>query len=298
MKISITSYLFIFFFSHSICYPELIAQVPAHHMTPGLPWTVVDESELPAEAFDSAYHNAIIDYIGDNAEIRYLFRVYFHPELTNLVDGKIYAEIPRDPGVSEIISWNRGRIDSSNVDGLGNSDRILYRGNESDHPSVSSNSIFALTYVIALDTSLSFYPEAYNGLIQFGPATYELFGGPKGAGAHRYGYFIQVVDSIWHPQVSSVREPLSSIQVKAYPNPCIDQYTIEIPELWQQKPSTLNILHGSTGQVVFQVELPLGQAEITLTEETLNNLAPGFYTAFIRREDGVGGVAATNLIKQ
>lgn len=278
--------------------PVLNAQVPAHHMTQGLPWTVVDESELPPEAFDSTYHKAIIDYIGDNAEIRYLFRVYFHPELTEIIGGKIYAEIPRDPGVSEIISWNRGRIDSSNVDGLGSSDRILYRGNESDHPSVSPISIITLTYVIALDTSLNFYPEAYNGLIQFGPATYELFGGPNGAGAHRYGYFIQVVDSIYHPQVSSVREPFAKVQVSAYPNPCTDHYTIEVPKPWQQKPSTLSILHGSTGQIVFQNEIPPGQAEITLTDETLHNLAPGFYTALIRREDGVGGVAATNLIKQ
>ena len=277
---------------------RLNAQVQSHHMTPGLPWTVVDESELPPEAIDSATYNFIVDLVSQSDELRYLFRVYFHPELIEIVDGKIYAEIPRDPGVTEVLHWNNGQIDSSQVDGVGESDYIRYRGNESDHPNTGQFSNFMLTYVIGIDTSIRSYPETYFGEIQFAPAPYTLFGGPAGTGAHRYGYFIQVVDSIYHPQVSSAREPLSKVQVSAYPNPCTNRFTVDIPELWRQNPSTLTILHGSTGQVVYQVELPLGRAKITLTEETLNKLSPGFYAAFIRREDGEGGVAATNLIKQ
>lgn len=276
----------------------LNAQVPAHHMTQGLPWTVVDESEVPPEGNDTTTYNFIVDLVSQSDELRYLFRVYFHPELVEIVDGKISAELPRDPGVTEIIQWDGGIIDSSQIDGSGNEDYIRFRGFGSSNPNTSPFSTFMLTYVIGIDTSIRSYPETYYGEIQFAPAAYTLFGGPAATGAHRYGYFIQVVDSIFHPQVSSVREPLSPIQVKAYPNPCTDQYTIEVPKPWQQKPSTLSILHGSTGQIVFQNEIPPGQAEITLTDETLHNLAPGFYTALIRREDGVGGVAATNLIKQ
>ncbi|MFK8057553.1 MAG: hypothetical protein AB8F78_15620 [Saprospiraceae bacterium] len=281
------------FLSQPVC-----AQVPAHHMTQGLPWTVVDESELPPEALDSTYRNILIDYVGDNAEIRYLFRVYFHPELTEIIDDKIYAELPREPGITEIVNWNSGRIDSSQIDGTGNNDYIYYRGNESSHPSISPSSFLNLSYVIGLDSSLGSYPEAYYGLINFAPASYELFGGPPGSGAHRYGYFIQVVDSIYHPQVSSVREPLSKVQVSAYPNPCTNRFTIDIPELWRQKLSTVTIFQRSTGQMVVQNQLTLGQEQINFSEEVISGLTPGIYTAFLRREDGEGGVAFTNFVKQ
>lgn len=274
------------------------AQVPAHHMTPGLPWTVVDESELPPEAIDSATYNSLVDFVNQSDELRYLFRVYFHPELTEIVDGKISAELPRDPGVSEVVHWNRGRIDSSQLDGQGQEDYIRYRGNDSSHPSLSPFSIFMLTYVIVSDTSLVSYPEDYFGTIQFGPAYYALFGGPTGTGAHRYGYFIQTVDSIYHPQVSSVREKISSIQLHAFPNPCRNNFTINVPSIFSQRTSVLTLIEKSTNRVVYQTQNFTGNETIELKEGILGALMSGNYLAFIRREDGVGGVAFVNFVKQ
>ncbi len=277
---------------------SLNAQVPTHHMTPGLPWTVVDESELPPEALDSATYYSLVDWASQSDEIRYIFRVYFHPELVEITDGKIYVELPRDPGVSEVVFWENGRIDSSDYDNQGNFDIIRYKGNESSHPSLGRFSNFTLTYDIGLDTVQGGQPEDFYSFIRFAPSYYTLFGGPYNQGVNRYGYFIQVVDSIFHPQVSSTREKLIPIQVKTFPNPCTDYFTVGLPELWSQKQSTLTIIQSSTGQMVYQHKLTQGKAKVELKEDVISNLTSGYYAVFIRRDDGEGGVAYANFVKQ
>ncbi|MFK8056062.1 MAG: T9SS type A sorting domain-containing protein [Saprospiraceae bacterium] len=261
-----------------LCVAVVVALHAQSFTTPGLPWTYVPDDQVPAYAIDTAQIPVVLDYHKNfrayrDLEVRHLYRIHFHPLLMELDSlGRMTVEIPRNPEESELVVLESGHI----------RERIAIIRPDTFHRGYSVGGFrsqqapeLSLIQVLIGITDGTEFPgtpdSTVRGDILLGPKTYLVHPNSPGD-ADAWAYFIQFVDSIWHPPlVSSVEEielPPDAAQLSVYPNPARrgSVVNVAVPSAWRNDAVSLR-LYDPTGRRVqltrhgpaatHQVELPV-----------------------------------------
>ncbi|MFK8056063.1 MAG: hypothetical protein AB8F78_08095 [Saprospiraceae bacterium] len=246
--------------------------------TPGLPWTYVPDDQVPAYAIDTAQIPVVLDYHKSfqayrDLEVRHLYRIHFHPLLMELDSlGRMTVEIPRNPGESDLVVLESGHVtERINIIRPDTFHRGYGVGGFRSQQAPELSLIQVLIGVIDR-TELPGTPDStVNGDILLGPKTYLVHPNSPGD-ADAWAYFIQFVDSIWHPPlVSSVEEielPPGAALLSVYPNPVRrgSVVNVAVPSAWRNDAVSLRLYdpagrcvqltrHGPAA--IHQVELPI-----------------------------------------
>ena len=271
-------------------------------VTPGLPWTYVPAGEVPTYAIDTAYERHIRDvYAGfgdpDRYEILYLFRIRCHPHLAEVDSaGRLRVEVPRDPGVAEVLTLAGAsvRVDSAQY---GQYPRYPtgytvggFRCAEcDDRPELR----FAELALSEIDrTARPVDPSqdtSYTGDMKFAPDYYEIYPAPPGSDRDAWAYFVQFVDSVWHPRVSAVPTGRDAFaDARAYPCPARagGTLTVELPASWASAPVTLRVYAPSGALVAREVRAAARRHELRVGP----GWPPGAYSVAVYRDGGRYGV--------
>jgi len=236
--------------------------------TPGLPWTYVPADQVPAYAVDTAQERVVLDYppqipIYSDLEIRHLYRIHFHPLLMELDSlGRMTVEIPRNPGESEMVILESGHI----------RERIAIIRPDTFHRGYSVGgfrsqqapelSLIQVLIGVSDRTELPGTPDSIvSGDILLGPKTYLVHPNSPGD-ADAWAYFIQFVDSVWHPPlVSNTKEidvPAGAEALSMYPNPMRSGGVVQVtvPPAWREDYVSLRLYDPSGRQVLLERRAP------------------------------------------
>lgn len=248
--------------------------------TPGLPWTYVPKDQVPAYAVDTAYEREVLDYFYEadsmfgNFEVRHLYRIHFHPLLTELDSlDRITVEIPRNPGESELVVLDLGRV----------TQQILLVGPDTVHRgfgvggfrSQQSPELTLISLGVSLIDRREFsgsLDSTVSGEILLGPGDYRVWPNFPGD-ADAWAYFIQFVDSVWHPPiVSDVEEmelPDGTAQLSLYPNPAQrgSIVSVALPEGWRNDGVSLRLYDPTGRRVLFTRRDPQDTHKIELPKD-------------------------------
>ncbi|MFK8055753.1 MAG: hypothetical protein AB8F78_06495 [Saprospiraceae bacterium] len=247
--------------------------------TQGLPWTYVPNDQVPSYAIDTAQERVVLDYfpqipIYSDLEVRYLYRIHFHPLLTEFDSlDRITVELPRNPGESELVVVESGRL----------TEQIAIFRPDTFHRGYSVGGFrsqqapeLALIQVGVLLIDGTEYPGTQDsivtGEIRLGPTTYVVH--PNFVGeADAWAYFAQFVDSIWHPPlVSSLEEvelPLDAALLNVHPNPARSGSAVNVvvPPDWRNDAVSLRLYDPNGQQVQLTRRGPAATHQVELPED-------------------------------
>ncbi|MFK8056064.1 MAG: hypothetical protein AB8F78_08100 [Saprospiraceae bacterium] len=259
----------------------LLAGMASHGQnftTPGLPWTYVPDDQVPAYAIDTAQIPVVLDYHKNfrayrDLEVRNLYRIHFHPLLMELDSlGRMTVEIPRNPGESELVVLESGNIRERLAIIRPDTFHVGYSVGGFRSQQAPELSLIQVLISVTDRTELPGTPDStVNGDIFLGPKTYLVHPNSQGD-ADAWAYFIQFVDSIWHPPlVSSVEEielPPEAAKLSVYPNPVQrgSAVNVAVPSAWRNDAVSLRLYdpagrcvqltrHGPAA--IHEVELPI-----------------------------------------
>lgn len=262
----------------------------------GLPWTVLPDSAFSEQ--DSAWIQRFQKF-KEPLKVRWVYRVKFHITLTDTSGRMISAELPRNPGESEIVTWLSARYDTtytSVVDGFGRDTtyRLECFGFESRTPSTRGGTSLSVSYfprqtALGKDYSLGFF-----AMIQRAPSLYVVEKPPHTPDS--IGFFIQYVDDIYHPAISPVREAYVTMSEPPFPNPCRDALNYIAPVDWARDVGEV-IFFGPGGQIVHRSETRFGAGPRQLPAYVLATLPAGSYLLTLRNRSKTPGVAVAQVLK-
>jgi len=136
-------------------------------------------------------------------------------------------EIPRDPDVVDTLEYYRA--EEFHLIAPNTGDTLISSWYASAATNLSTGEFYRFAFS---QISSRFNGDAndslgrdttYYGYIDHSPTSYDIISGPPGW--PKYGYFIQYVDSIYHP-VLSTNESLKAEQLSVFPMPAHTQLTI------------------------------------------------------------------------
>ena len=214
--------------------------VAQRNTTPGLPWTVVTPDSLPAGAIDTAFINRLfrVDQI-DSSNFRWVYRVNCHIELTHITDSNtFFIEVPRDPNAfgfserNEIIEMRGAFVDTSTTSNW--IFRYIAGLNSASHPEYSTPNVEFGEDTLLDENGNPLFTTYFASLSRV-PGLNIIIENPEDTVYRNYAYFLQYVDSIWHPRISSLVNPKQASSFKAYPSPTTGQFSIELPNEWASK---------------------------------------------------------------
>ena len=279
------------------------AQVTLHaqrNTTPGLPWTYVVEDSIPDYATGPVWDSlereirGLYDTLGGGFyEIRYIYRVRFHPHLATILPGdSITVEVPRDPGVSERVTLGTAYKEQ----------RVIRNGSHTyetgwflsgfrsrDRPELRAAEM-NLSEFDRRGRQPSSLDTGYNGDLNFFPSYYKIFGnGLRGSEHDDYGYIIQFVDDVWAPRVSSVADDRRVERaLSAYPNPARGrEVTVDMPDDWGSVPLTARV-YGPDGALLGRSSRDPGARQRVALDA---DWPPGVYHVAFYRDGGRVAVA-------
>jgi len=249
--------------------------------SPGYPWTYVPRQELPIGILNTDQENRLdtISWICPNTEIRRVFYIYAHPELMEGDNqGEFPIIIPREPNEADTINMQNFFLDTT----LSSNSLFIAMGGfrSYDRPEYAFGDVeLFCTYNISGDTSC-------GGYIANLPTTYRIISNLTDYPWTRWLNFVQCVDSIWHPPLTSSSREILLGQMEAltvYPNPVQQggRVYLQQPNDWPRGPSEL-VLTGTAGRVLFRRLLvgPPDEQGYTLPPD----LAPGIYSLVVLSE--------------
>ena len=224
--------------------------------TPGQPWTYVPIDSVPAYVRDTAYERRIYDdRFGRDPtewEVRRIFYLHFHPELiVGDSAGRVTIQIPREPGELEITSIQNLDYAIFNTDSSFYAFRFL-----------ASHVDFNETYpYIALRGSCSYIhspPDTIcTAIIERGPGLYNIVTYlDRDQGRPPWGLFVQWVDSLYHPPLTSNLDesptPEAGAYLRTFPNPTSsgDIVHVDIPADWPLSEGSSLRIYDITGRMV------------------------------------------------
>jgi len=262
--------------------------------TPGLPWTYVPDDQVPAYAIDTAQIPVVLDYHKSfrayrDFEVRNLYRIHFHPLLMELDSlGRMTVEIPRNPGESDMVVLESGHVRKQIA--IVRPDTFHRGYSVGGFRSQQSPELSLIQVLIGLidRTELPGIPDStVNGDILLGPKTYLIH--PNSLGdADAWAYFIQFVDSIWHPPLVSIIEeielPQDAVALHVYPNPLRSGGVVQIavPPAWRDDRISLRLYDPTGRQVLLERRAPGETHQLELPSDG----TAGIYTVTAYRLGG------------
>lgn len=281
---------------YTVCTPSVKI---AAQTTTGLPWTYLPDSNFTAE--DSAWIHGI-DVAHDPLDIRRVYKIRHHIELTDTSGRMISAEMPRNPGKSQIMTWLSGRCSKSYTkvgeylpDSTFRKDSLVRyncSGFQSRDPSARAGSSFSVSYLpeqYALD---EFYPTSFSGMIQGAPAVYLIYQ-PRHV-PDTIAFFLQFIDSVYHPAISPVREAYVTLREPPFPNPCRDVLHYTPPDDWAGASGEV-LVFGGGGRLIHRSSTAFGYGAQRLPEGALAGLPAGQYVLTLRNPRESPGVAVAQI---
>ena len=259
------------------------------NITPGLPWTYVTPDSLPIGAIDTAFERTIFNIDSLRSPVRWAYRVNCHLELTQLTDSNtFFIEVPRDPNAfglterTEIVEMLGGSLDTSTTSNW--IFRYLAGFNSASHPEYSFPEINFEQHT-RLDVNGNPLFNKYFASLARIPGLNFIIENPADTVYRSYAYFLQYVDSVWHPRISSILTPKDASTFKTFPNPTTSQFSIELPADWEpQREGYMLRIYDPTAKLV-------RVRRIWYTSQ-LHDLAlppngpPGLYTLTLHGEQG------------
>ena len=248
---------------------------------PGTPWTVIAEDDLPSYAVDTAYLTGLLALSPPYPPVRKFYPIRFHMDSMRLnEDGKYGLQMARNQGECETVYYRNSRLIIFDTT---NNYSVQYSGFRSDDAPELWDANFELDYAIRTsgDTVIS-------GRLNFSPSVSLVVNNPLNTNGDNYGYFIQYVDSIYHPALAT-RDFASgrAERVRTYPNPASDYTQVELPTLWEGKPIWIQIFD-ETGRIISSRS---STATAGLRIELTDTTQKGMYRIFVYRYDGKYAVA-------
>jgi len=202
--------------------------------TPGLPWTYVTPDSLPVEAIDTAFDNSILRNDQDSASnIRWIYRINCHVRLTEVTDSNtFFIEVPRHPDSFGLIETVE-RIEMANPfieEIITASSNSFFLGSSASrsHPHYSFPAL-EFDEDIRLNSAGDTIQTLYFGSLVRMPQFNVIVENRNDTAFRSYAYFLQYIDSIWFPAISSLETPKGASSFNAYPNPTVGKFSIEMP---------------------------------------------------------------------
>ena len=258
--------------------------------TPGLPWTYVTPDSVPVGAFDTAFVNTFfnVDSLANN-DIRWVYIINCHIELTNITDSNtFFIEVPRDPGAfglterTEMVEMRNAFSDT--ITGTSFFSAGISGQNSASHPEYFFPEV-SFSQFIALDERGNSLDTIYEGRVVRAPNLNVILPNNSDSSFHTYAYFLQIVDSIFHPQISSILTPKNASSFNTFPNPTTSQFSIELPTDWETKKEGYMLrIYDPTAKLI--------EVQRIWYASSLENLAlpkdgpPGLYTVTLYDERG------------
>ena len=268
------------------------AQLPS---TPGLPWTYLPDAEFSPE--DSAWIESISRELAP-AEVRYAYKIHYHIDLVDTTGGVVNAELPRNPGESDIYGWNLTKfgLDSTTIP-RGRERRYLYSYRVNGFRSEGKNdgASFSTYYrprQVVWDVE---YPVAFWASISHSPTLYQVYK-PRHT-ADSIGFFVQFVDSIHHPAISPVAETYLTFETPPYPNPFTTDLRFDAPDAWRGEEGEV-LVFGGGGRVLYRESLNFAHGTQRITGAALAALPSGRYTLILRNPARKPSLAVTQVVKR
>ena len=266
--------------------PTLAQPVFDGPTTPGQPWTYVPDELVPAEVRDTAFINEIYGFWNTEfSTVRRIFRVYLHPELlpSPLVADSVRATIIYDEDSVRTVAW--GNFWSDTILRLG-TNRVNFYGFRSLDRNMSTAS-FRFNWFrdfLGVDSTRYVYHVSMEG----SPGYYLIYGGPQLSDTHRWGYFVQFVDSIYHPVSSLSNAPVDKLAIAPWPNPCRNSLNVVPAEgagLFD-----LTVVD-ALGRTVYRrqsqhVTRTAASTPLTIDDASFGALVPGMYQIIVQRQGG------------
>ena len=224
--------------------------------TPDQPWTYVPIDSVPDYVRDTAYERRIYeDRFGRDPakwEVRQIFYLHFHPELTvGDSASRLIIQIPREPGeVEEAILQNLD-ITSYTVDST-NSFITVTAGH------VDPSETYPFIFTQGGCSYLRFPTDTVcSAIIERGPGLYNIVTYlDRDQGRPPWGLFVQWVDSLYHPPLTSNLDespnPEAGAYLRTFPNPTSsgDIVHVDIPADWPLGESSSLRIYDITGQMI------------------------------------------------
>ena len=259
--------------------------------TPGLPWTYVTPDSLPVGAVDTAFEYSLFRPGQDStSEIRWVYRVNSHLQLTEITDSNtFFIEVPRQPGsfglteTVEMIEMEGPFVDLFESETL--ISRILSGQGSRSHPEYFFPS-FELEENIRLSQAGDTIETTYFGAVVRIPQRNFIIENPNDTAFRSYTYFLQYVDSIWFPQISSVETPREARSFNTFPNPTTSVFSIELPAQKSIRESGYIMRIYDPAAKLIDTRKVRQQGTLYQTELPVDG-PPGIYTITLYDERGV-----------
>ena len=264
--------------------------------TPGLPWTYLPDATFTTADSAILHHKDSVS----GYTLRYVYKLHYHPELMEIVDGKISVELPRNPGESEVVAFNRARIDTSysRVVRPGEEDtsmRVNAYGYTSDsYPAGSLLIVYRPEQVVLgernWETLFSDIGSAPRWYEVFRPVIYDSLG-------LRVALFFQFTDPVYHPPISSMSESYAPLPQAPYPSPCTDRLHFTAPEAWAGHRGEVVVV-AAGGRVVHRASVIFASGPDLLPREVVGSLPVGAYAIILRNPKAKQPSALGRFVKQ
>jgi len=260
----------------------------------GMPYTYIPKEELP-ECYDfgaeRAWLKETLDYVEGtpHPDIRYVYRVYNHPELIEFGPGEgigsMTIEVPRNPGESEFVTFTT--CDSFR---LATSPEIIsWQGLDPE-----TGGLGAVDYKFVDRSARETGPipdTVYVGFVLGLPANYKINDGLPND--RRWGFFVQNKDPTFHPALSSTVDLTRRPDPEITPNPGKDLVRIETPDGWADNAGRITV-RSLIGQIVFQQTVQ--SFNLSGTNIDITGLASGTYIVHMKLTDSSGSWATSKLV--